>query len=199
MINGHDEYYQRYVELQFFMKRAYVDIYSLEEIENYNKMILNKNRAMAECSLDVLVHICELLKSDLGLIVWKMYSDENVKANTIKHLSNYIKKNYSGDTNLVLPKMRLSSELREIESRIGTLRKTFFAHNDLIKAGGSVHFTEMKSIVEELRNKLNGLCFEKLDSRVLKTDDKQLMSIKYSVSLGFGMMIQNNVYPITEE
>lgn len=194
------EYYRRYEELQFLLEQAYVDIYSLEEIEKYNKSVHEDGRALTKSSFNVLGHICELLKADLGLTIWKIYSDDDAKANTIKHLSTYIHLNCSDIVDAsTLPKMGLPSELRDAKSRLTTLRKNHLAHNDSQKAHASIQISEMVAIVENLRTKLNGLCFTKLDARAREITDQQLLSIKFNVSFGLGMMIHKSTFPLNKQ
>ncbi len=193
------EYFRKYEELQALLERAYVDIYSLEEIENYNKSSQKDGYVLTKSSFHVLGHLCELLKEDLGLTIWKIYIDDG-RANTIKKLSTYI---YQNCSNLVdvssLPKLRLSPELRQVESQLTMLRNNYLAHNDDEKKHTSIQLAEMVFIVEELRIKLNGLCFSDLDSRVTEITDQHLKSIKFDVSFGLGMMIHRSTFPLNEE
>ena len=194
------EYFRKYEELQVLLERAYVDIYSLEEIESYNKSAQNNGFVLTKSSFHVLGHVCELLKVDLGLTIWKIYVDDDGKANTIKKLSTYIHQNCSNIVEVSsLPKMRLSPELRQVESQLTMLRNNYLAHNDDEKKHTSIPLAEMVSIVEELRIKLNGLCFTDLDSRVTEITDQHLKSIKLSVSFGLGMMIHRSTFPLSEE
>ena len=191
------EYYRRYEELQLLLEQAYVDIYSLEEIENYNKSIQRDGRAMMQSCFNVLGHICELIKADLGLTIWKMYSDDDSKASTIKSLSSFVHQNCAEKIDVsALPNMSLSRGLRDAESRLKILRKNYLAHNDSQKLHVSIQLSEMVFIVDELRGKLNGLCFTDLNPRVSQITDKRLMSIKSNVSIGLGMMIYRSTIPI---
>jgi hypothetical protein len=137
----HDEYFQRYKALQALLEQAYVDIYALQEIERYNESVKEGNRALLKSSYNVLGHICELLKADLGLTIWKIHSDGNGKANTINKLREFINHNY---LDLIheneIPKMSLPKSLRTTEKKLSQLRNTFLAHNDAEKSHAMFFF-----------------------------------------------------------
>jgi len=193
----HDEYFQRYKALQALLEQAYVDIYALQEIERYNESVKEGNRVLLKSSYNVLGHICELLKADLGLTIWKIHSDGNGKANTINKLREFINHNY---LDLIhaneIPKMFLPKSLRTTEKKLSQLRNTFLAHNDAEKSHASVQLPDMIAIVDELRNMLNALCFSAIDSRVQQTIDKTLLAMQFNVSFGFGLMINRSTFPI---
>jgi hypothetical protein len=130
----HDDYYQRYEALQMLLERVYVNIYALQEIDRYNESAQGGDRALPKGCFYVLGHICELIKADLGLSIWKLFSDDNPRANTIKSLGRFLKEN---NHNLIsmgeIPKMSLPKTLRLSEERLSLLRKTFLAHNDAKK------------------------------------------------------------------
>ena len=193
------KYFRKYEELRCLLERAYVDIYSLEEIENYNKSAQNDGYFLTNSSFRVLGHISELLKTDLGLTICKVYTDDG-KVNTIKKLSTYIHQNCSNIVDVSsLPKMGLSQELCKVESHLTKLRNSFLAHNDDKKTHTSIQLAEMVSVVEELRRKLNRLCFVDLDSRATEITDQNLQSIKLDVSFGLGMMIHRSTFPLSKE
>lgn len=194
-----EEYYRRYEELQCLLERAYVNIYALQEIEHYNESVQNGGHVLPKSSFDVLGHICELLKADLGLTIWKIYFDENpkAKANTIKSFLSYICKNCANLVNgLHLPKTSLPKEFSDTEQQLKTLRNEYLAHNDTEKQHTTIKISEMIAITEHLRKVLNGLCFSDIDKRATLITDQRLLKIRYSVSLGLGMMIYRNTFPI---
>ena len=195
-----EEYYRRYEELRCLLERAYVDIYALQEIEHYNESVQKDGHVLPRSSFDVLGHICELLKADLGLTIWKIYFDENPKANTIKSFLSYICKNCANLVNgLHLPKTSLPKELRDTEKQLSILRKKHLAHNDAEKQHTTIKISELISITEHLRTVLNGLCFSDIDKRATVITDQRLLKIRCSVSLGLGMMIYRNTFPIEAE
>ena len=192
-----EEYYRRYEELQSLLERAYVDIYALQEIEKYNAFVQNDGYALPKSSFNVLRHISELLKVDLGLTVWKISIDNNQKANTIQHLSNYIR---SSCANLVdvnhLPKTSFPKGLKNTANQLNTIRKNHLAHNDSEKQSVVIKISEIADMAEHLKTVLNGLCFSNIDKRAMMITDQDLRIIRNNVSLGLGMMIYRNTFPI---
>jgi hypothetical protein len=57
----------------------------------------------------------------------------------------------------------------------------------------------MMQLAEELRNKLNALCFPVLDGRVEYITEETLRIIQFNVSFGFGLMINRSTFPIDNE
>lgn len=139
-----EKYFNLYDELYGLLLRAYYDVYSLKEIECYNESIKNGDNVLIKSSFNVMSHICELLKADLGLIIWKVFSDTNSKANTLRSLCSKLRNiSLEQSLNLVLPRLGLPSEFRSVEFRLSVLRKTFLAHNDKDKLHTSVKLDEL--------------------------------------------------------
>ena len=64
-----------------------MDRYLLEEIVNYTEDIKQYEGACKTRAYPVLGHISSMLKKDLCLVIWKVYCDEDKKANTIQTLN----------------------------------------------------------------------------------------------------------------
>jgi len=193
----HEEYRIRYDELFNLITRAYINIYVLKETESFSKsMQERKDVLLFKSTKNIIEHMSELLKTDLGLTIWKIYSDENNKANTIKHLNTYIRKylqDQDGTTTIKSLKIKPPEEIRDIEKRLCILRRNFLAHNDKEKQDVSVEVTEMERFLDFLRETLNKLCFSELDERVEKMTKQKLLSIQQSSSFGWGNMIRRSV------
>lgn len=192
-----EEYFCRYQELQNLLERVYVDIYSLQEIDQYNESLQKNRENLIKCSFNILGHICELLKADLGLTIWKIYIDNDKKANTIPHLASYIYNlSLENKSPIVRIKTSLPTELRDVSKRLSAIRKNYLAHNDLVKQHASVQLSEMIELAKYLHETMNGLCYVDLDERVSPISDQQLLSMKMNVSLGLGLMIHKSNIPI---
>lgn len=149
------EYRRRFEELKYLLEKAFIDVCLLRELE---KMKLVNN---------IVGHIYELVKSDLALIVWKMYYDTNPKANTLKHLHSFVKNKFGEVVSpRDLPKMSIANNLTVTGKQIESIRKSFLAHNDIDKKHASVNISQMIEIVDSLQVILNGLCFPELNDSV---------------------------------
>ena len=188
------EYYNRYQELQGLLKVAYVDLFSIKEIETAKTRLKEGQRTMLKSSYLVLQHIEELLKADLALVLCKAYRDDDNRTNTIKHLGRYIQQNI--DSALSIPPMRLSADLRDAENRLLQIRNTALAHNDSVKSEASIELSEMESILEEFNNILNKLCFPSIDERVKEISDKDISSLQLGVGFGLGSIISKSMMAV---
>ncbi len=196
--NEKKEYVQRYETLQNLLLNAYVDVFSLNEIGKFNETRGEDDRVLFQSSSHVIGHIIDLLKADLALTVWKLYSDPNPKANTIKHLGNFIKKTDNNKAYCV-PKMSLSNSIKDIEKKLTTLRNTYLAHNDSAIQSVSIPLSDLECLVEDLRTKLNSMCFEQIDTGITEITNKHLNSIKFDVSFGLGLMLRRSTFPIVNQ
>lgn len=193
------EYLNRYLELQDYLQAAYIDIFCLEEIEKYNESIRKDGRALLESSFNVLGHICELLKADLGLTIWKLFFDDDTKANSIKTLKGFLRREFDNSIADSLPKLRLPENLDEPSKQLQLLRNKYLAHADYEKSGASVELFDLKRIVEELRRMLNAMCFKQIDNSVTETTDNNLKAIQFNVSFGLGLMIRRSTFPVDNQ
>ena len=192
-----DEYFKRYDMLKSLLVEAYINIYAIEEIDRYNHSIITEKMALTKSSLGILSHICDLLKSDLGNIIWKLYYDQDSDTNTIKHLNTFIYKNYANSIGTIrMPKMSLSDNLKNVGNELIILRNNFLSHNATDRSGISIQIDDLKTIVEELKNKLNGLCLPTVDARVTPITNQQLQALKLDVSFGLGIMINQSTFPV---
>ncbi len=187
-----------YEKLRYLLKQTYIDIYALEEIGKIKTTAQEDSWTLYKSSTHILGHICELLKKDLGLIIWKIYIDKDERANTLQHLKSLIFCEI-GDIDEVRSKLKnidLSEESQEEISRLDELRKKYLAHNDNESAKVAVNISNLVIIVETMRSILNALCLPSIDDRVVILSDKDLMAIKIDVSIGLRRMIEQSLVPV---
>lgn len=58
------DYYSLYCELYWLIDGAYKSSYLLKEYDHYNTLVQQGEMALPKCSVEVLKHICDLLKYD---------------------------------------------------------------------------------------------------------------------------------------
>ena len=122
----------------------------------------------------VVGHICELLKADLALTIWKIYLDNDKKANTIKNLNNYICTAYSKTK---VP-TKLPKHYNESLENLCEARSQFIAHNDVSKCDTKVSMNELYNILDEIRKIYNSLCDKSIDNRVVHILDSDTYALE---------------------
>ncbi len=186
-----EEYLKRYSSLYNLINNAYMDKYLLEEIHKFSIEIYHNKNEVDSRVISVINHFCELIKKDLCLTIWKIYCDENQKANTLKalgrHLSSITKKLY--DTSL--PK-----ELRKHTTTITRLRSKWLAHNDINSANSTIQIQDLCAILDNLRAIFNSLCDINVCSSVAPLSDLNLLPLKLNSISGLSEMLYRDNQPI---
>ncbi len=189
-----EEYFRRYLELREMIESGYVDYFILESIEGYNQLVQESQKALPKDSLNVIGHIIEVIKDDLGLTIWKL-TENSSDANRIGTLEKYLKEKYQNFSSISYsPKTKnlLTKSLSEI-------RKHSLAHNSLQKGNTSISITSLKESLDEIKGKFNSSCKMQYDSRVSPIEDSEIFSLQFHVSMGFRWMIENSVVQIQQK
>lgn len=184
-----DGYFERCNGLYCMILRAYVDKALLVTMENSTKSENGGSMQLEKRSYHVLGHICELLKYDLALTIWKIYIDNNAKANTIKHLNGFVHK--LGVENK--KSTNLSKEHEAVCNDITSMRHAFLGHNDLKKCNKKIDVKTMYDILDEIKEMYNALCDSAIDDRVARVEEKDMSGINLNAFLGLFPMIQGGM------
>jgi len=184
-----DEYYSLCEELYHLILKAYIDKALLEAIEMNNSVIKQSLMVMERRSFNVLGHICELIKSDLALTIWKVYFDNDGKAGTLKKLSRLLRNSFNTatDNNHFA---KLSKKYSGIQLELNILRNEFLSHNDQRKSGAKIELSDLYSVLDELKEMYNSLCDTSVDKRVRKITPQDTGAISFNSVLGFTQIIQ---------
>lgn len=181
-VNPSEEYCRRYNSLYSLVLQAYADLYMLEAITELRP----DSNSLDPDAFYTLRHICELIKSDFALIIWKVLIDSNPKANTLPTLCAYLKKQF--DERI---KGKLSLSNRQVERDIEEIRKKYLAHNDKEKSGVKIAVEDMRRAIEEAREKLNALCRPQINAGVSTIDDETLRKLEDRRKRGLGLLIKS--------
>lgn len=192
-----DEYVKRYNEIYSFILKAYYDAFILEEIDTFNAAIKQGKRMFTRPSFIVLRHLCKVVMEDFSLTIWKIYKDEDKKANTIWHLNNYIH-NESIKNSIELPgvKLHLSKELDAAIANVDKIRNQYIAHLDNDHDHFSIPIKDITKVLYTLRDMLNGLCIKEIDARVEPLDDDTLSSMHNDIVTGTELMLNGGSWPV---
>ncbi len=185
MLSRNEEYYDRYTELQDLVLRAYIDVLSLEEITSAVGTNQDSHIEMLDVSINALGHICELLKADMALTIWKIYYESYGWANNIGNLNRDFFAPRGERRETKLPK-----DLKTYKAPIQTLRKEYLAHNSAEKSGTSISVQALRAVLDAIKDLLNGLCDPTLDSRVEPVTESALYTLDINVKLGLGTVIR---------
>lgn len=166
-----DVYFERCNELYHLILKAYIDKNLIKTIE--------VKRSKMEKNFYVVGHVCELLKADLALTIWKIYLDNDKKANTIKNLNSYICTTYSKTK----ASTKLPKHYNESLKNLCEARSQFIAHNDISKCDTKITMNELYKILDEIRKIYNALCNESIDDRVIPILDCDIYALELKTIL----------------
>lgn len=178
--------YENSEDIYNLIVRAYTDMKILETLKNGLPTKGNGIRKMY-----VLKHICELLKSDFILIVWKIYFDKDSDANTLIHLNNDLCK--AKNIRSVTKIKSLSKEYKNMEKVINKFRDKFLAHNTKELSKYIQRLTIPFPILDELIEIYNSICEQHKDLSMKAITKKDLSNIGSRATLGTLELILNNV------
>ena len=179
------DYTDRYNEIHAMLHSAYMDLYYLKILGGYE----NENGGYRADLYSPLVHICELMKRDLCLNLWKVCFDKNGKANTLPHLKNLLHESYGKNIKTKFFQ-GMTAEINQIE----TMRKTSLAHTDANRTGITIQVTSFETILHEARKYLNELCCTEISQDVHELADAELMNIQLDASLRFGTILRQGAF-----
>jgi len=186
-----ETYYKQYEELQEIMLGAYVDIFILDGLEQYNKSLPESNTSLIKDSFMFMNHIAGLCKDDLGISLIKLFEDGN--SSTLKTMNSIVHKECQRlGLDVKTPKIKLNDAQLDVFERLKTIRNRRLAHNDSERSNTEVDLSEMKELLECFREMLNGLCVPELDNRIIQITDDKLNGLRFRIMLGEGYMLENS-------
>lgn len=191
-----DEYYKRYEEIRAFITRAFYDIFILEALESYNTEISSGKKVFKRPSFLVLRHLCQVVMEDLNLSICKIYKDDDPKANTIRHLNNYMHKALGELVEIPSIKLHLSQELDATTDDMKKMRNQFIAHLDNDHLHFLIPIKDITKVLYALRDMLNGLCIKEIDAKVEPLDDDTLSSMHNDIVIGTELMLNGGSWPV---
>ena len=174
------KYSYRYSGIMELLISGYYDAFMLQAIDE----IRPESKDYVGVSLKMLRHISELLKRDLALVIWRIFVDSDSKANTVRQLNGYLRKN--GIETL----QRLSLSNKSLEKKLNEARNSLLAHNDANKPKVSIKVADLNNALDEIRLMLNSLCFPEIDSGVFQLTDQMKYELSFEAKVGFGLLLQ---------
>lgn len=187
-----DEYYNRCNGIYHLLVKAYMDREMLRAMGIHNHAVSDGNIVLGKNSHYVLEHICELAKADLALCVYKMYVDNDAKANTLQHLRNC----YRDTCGACSVKVKISKKYDGLSNEIRTIRNQLLAHDDWDKRIAPFDLTNVFDALDEMKNIYNALCNTEIDDRVCRLEN--VGAIGLNTVMGLLPMIQGGATKTTE-
>ncbi len=189
-----EEYFKRYSELRDLIVAGYVDYYVLNSAEDYNRMVQNGHKSLPKDSFNVVGHVLEVIKTDLGMILWKL-TENSSDSNRIGTLEQYLKRKYSLVSSISFsPKTK-----RIIQKSLTEIRNDSLAHNSLEKRKASITIESLKEVLDEICKKFNSLCYKQIDDRVKPIEDMDKHTLNAHVKLGIHWMLVNSALPLQQD
>ena len=178
-----EEYFKRYNGIKSLLISAFIDALLLDVLDKY------KNDKFSSYTKYPIIHINNLIKTDLALSVWKLWLDYDKRANTFQNLNRFLRDDLGfNNTNIKKP---VELKNKAVENDIINARKTLLAHNDWNVAEFSIKTSDLASIVNYSIDTLNSLCFTDIDGRVGMINKSSLISIQAKETIGLATMLDH--------
>jgi len=181
-----------FYELRYVILQCYMDLEILYGIERFNDIIKKKQVSASE--IDVARHICELVKSNLAMSIWKSYFDNNKDANTISHLRNeiamFLKEQ---DSKINLPKRQKNKIIDQLRKPLCKMRNELLAHQDSERVIDKILIKDLSEMTNVLVAELNDISNHELlinELKPIKTSEIELA--KLNASMGIELLISAN-------
>ena len=177
------EYVDRYNELYALLERAYKDYYYLQAIGDVDNRIGYEAIATKPLS-----HICELLKTDLCLIIWKTCIDTASDANTLNSLKNAVyKDSYDITKRKYFQNANGKTGFKSLP--ISNMRSKAIAHNIRGRELDDVKIEALKQYLDEGIRLLNDICLE--EKGVKPFDGAHMLKIRYLSEGGLRKLLRD--------
>lgn len=178
-----EDYFERCNGLYNLIYTAYLDKSLLKMIDLIDDSIKAGKIALKKQSSDVLKHLCDLIKRDIALTIWKIYLDDS-KANTIKQLNAFVYKLTNKKISI-----KLSPKYNKVCEDIAKMRNKTLSHADLQRSNSAIIMNDAFDILDELKNMYNDMCDITIDDRVQQLEKKDIAAIDFKAFGGFLPML----------
>jgi len=179
-----DNYYKKYDNIHSLLFKAYTDKYILQSIDSIKSKLPQEANDITHRMVFVLAHICELVKSDLALTIWKVFYDNGNDANTVKSLNRYLFATYKYKYKIIE-----TDNIKKIRPTINDARTGFIAHNLMDDTGRVLQTSDLFNALEDIRIIYNNLCIKDYDSRVEPLSNAELLHMIFAEKGGFDFPI----------
>lgn len=182
---GDSEYTYRHSGIHYLLLQAYTDLFFIQELDK-----LNDDGKQIQAELyPSLHHICELLKTDLCLSLWKACFDTDSKACSLPQLNRYVNKTYG-----VYSNVKFSAETKKAKKIIERMRNQVIAHSDTNRETMTIPIASFELLLREATVFLNDLYNPDIDLEVEQLTDNEIMFFKMRAAFGFRSILRHGVF-----
>ena len=174
------EYVDRYNELYALLERAYKDYNYLQAIGD-----IDSRFGFEDITSGSISHICELLKTDLCLLIWRTCIDTGSDTNTLRSLKNASYKAFGIGTK----EKYFQNISAEAENAISQMRTNAIAHSITDRNLKDVKVDDLGEYLHEGIRFLNDICIE--TKGVKQFDGAKVLMVKLASEGGFRWLLEN--------
>lgn len=179
---NNDEYVRRYNELFNILSRAYVDICYLQALG-----VLDNGYGFDNSVNPALIHICDLLKTDLCIALWKICFDSDSKANTISRLKNLV----CIEKGIKIKNKLFQGVSDQQRDAIDAMRNKALAHNDTERSVDKVEIDSLVKLFYAAKDMLNGICL--CEAGVQEFNAQYMLQIRFQQEGSFRKLLFQSV------
>lgn len=184
-----ENYYLMYLDLYELIIKSYDDTFVLDELKRYNESLKNGNATLPKAREIVISHICELVKTDMGLNLWKLCKDSTGATTMAKFNQSVHVLAKENNVEVCSVDISIPNEMVETVNKLDALRNKFIAHDDISREHAIVNIEKLTKILEFEKDVFNQLCISNLDERICPITDAVILSRRMRFSFGLGYLI----------
>ena len=120
-----------------------------------------------------------LLQKDLELTLWKIYYDNDSKANTIPKFRNTVN-DMLRNCNCPDKQVKKQKGNRKTEETVKIMRRQFLAHTDMTRDDSRIEVSDMSELLDVMCKEFNCICEVVDDDQVVGMSKNEIGKQKYS-------------------
>ncbi len=188
-----DEYIKWNSEVYCLLLRCYVDVAILEEVEHYHADASERRKGMIKASYDVVGHICEAIRCDLVLSLWKVYYDLDRSSRSLPNLRAAFRK-YTRENSLYITvkKRRRTPFAVEVGDELCHMREIYITEA-VAPEFDEIFLNKIKKILEIIRAQFNEICRPEIDEALIPINKAVLEKQRFHTSLGLSWLVGNSM------
>ena len=156
-----EQLYRNYNELYSLIIQCYKDVSILKVYMELQA----KECEVYSMTPNVTNHIVKATQMELALTLWKMYFDNDSKANTIPKFRNSINGKLH-TYGIKGQRINRSKIKKEIEDNLNLLRRQFLAHADMTRSDNRIEMSDLFNLLDVMYKEFNCICSVIDDDRV---------------------------------
>ena len=169
-------------DIKYFLHSAYVNFLYLKILGEFSK----RHPDTAKTN-PVLIHLCNLMKADLCLVIAKLCFEDSPSSSSLKNMKKTLNEIKSEKGEMIITR-ELSDYTVQHRENVRAMRDKLLAHCDTNRNLDNVEIPELEIIFKEATDYYNELCDPSIDNHTTPFSDNEKRFLT-SQSMGFEKLL----------